>query len=149
MAPKKFAGALLFLFPMTSFSIVPLKAHASLTVASCQTTSDGGAYAWVEVTGDSFAIQEEFYGKMIHPYGPDSYAQAAAYWNGAWAFGPVVNLTTGQSWDSGLINQDNSKDVMITWDGAYPQTSGVNYAYASVTDMAPDPSCSGPQSPTP
>jgi hypothetical protein len=82
---------------------------------------------------------------MISSKGADSYAQAMDRWGSYWQYGPIENLSTGHTWDSGLINVDNDVSEMIVWDGATPQSSPGNAVWPEVVDMSANPVCIGPQ----
>ena len=91
--------------------------------------------------------EEEYYAKMIHSYGSDSYARAAVELNGLWDFSAIKNLSTGQTVDWGPYQQDADRSQILVWDGTSPMTYPTNYVLPWIIDMTPDPSCSGPQIP--
>lgn len=45
---------------MVNLQFMSPRAVAASTVTACQTSSDGGAYAWDQGTGDTYQYQEEY-----------------------------------------------------------------------------------------
>jgi len=143
---------LLGILSLTMLATMSLRTTALATVASCQTSTDGGAYAWVETTGPSGGaaqFQEEGYAKMIHSYGSGNFAEYWWFQNTVWHHLPIHYLSTGQTYDTGLLNVTENTSRMDTWDGASPMSNPTNLAIAEVQNMTPYPQCYGPRSPGP
>jgi hypothetical protein len=134
--------ALIALFSVLGLSISlheTFSAVSASTPTSCGTSSDGGAWGFVQITIGSTV---ECAARMTHYYGSGANATLwgyVRYYNYWYPIATYYFSYTGESWDSGLRNYSGNFAKVVVYDGNSNKAAGTFTAL--ISNGTPTPAC--------